>query len=155
MLQDENPAAQMLSRDSGSNAEFKIQYENVRYFISDFKLRSRKPSGSKHQVQDNREVWSLLGTEASTIQPLVRRKVWSTNMFSLQNRWRWWLLARKCDLFTSLWRMWWWRLSILRRDWEERIFERCRASQQQGGRGCKQVGPETSFYSPSRRQGGC
>ena len=39
MLEDENPAAQMLSRDGGSNAEFKIQYENVRYFKSDFKLR--------------------------------------------------------------------------------------------------------------------
>ena len=39
MLQDENPAAQMLSRDGGSIVEYKIQYENVRFSISDFKLR--------------------------------------------------------------------------------------------------------------------
>ena len=39
MLQDENLAAvQMLFRDGGSNVEFKIQYENVRFSISDFKL---------------------------------------------------------------------------------------------------------------------
>ena len=35
MLQDENPAAQMLSKDGGSNVEFKIQYGNVRFSILD------------------------------------------------------------------------------------------------------------------------
>ena len=40
MLQDENPAAaQMLSKVGGSNLEFRIQYENVRFSILDFKLR--------------------------------------------------------------------------------------------------------------------
>ena len=38
MLQDENPAAQMLSRDGGSNVEFKIQYENVIFSMLDYKL---------------------------------------------------------------------------------------------------------------------
>ena len=81
MLQDENPAVQMLSRDGGSIVEYKIQYENVRFSISDFKLRYvRSIQCHKDHVGINKAHFE----EFMTIMLILRLMLMLMLMFDLE-----------------------------------------------------------------------
>ena len=110
--------------------------------------------GDEQQVHDCGEIRSLIRTKVEEIQPMGRRMMWPSELFSMQNRWRWWLLAWKCDLLTGVRGVWRGDLQIFCQVRSKWIFTRRRAPCKSGGSRWKQINPETQLNSPSQREGG-
>ena len=106
--------------------------------------------GPQHQVQDCREIRSFFRTEVEEIQPMGRRKMWPPKLFSLQNWWRWRLLARECDLLSGARGVWRRNLQVFWRVRSKWIHTRRRAPNKARRIRWKQINTKTPLKSSSQ-----